>query len=700
MSKSSKKRPASPVAKPKVPTTDVLEPSPQKVSQQRPESTAPTESRQEAGSSERGFELIRFDRPTKLYIGIVAGLFIVLSLLKIHTLSVAIWNQLIPDGSDLKRGIIAGTPRQIRMDEYAVWVPNTLSNINKGYPVANETLGGENIALLGAPAKHALMIFKPFLWGHFFLGPEQAIAWQSNFCYFSVLLLSFLLFMLLTGNNFLLSVFGSVWLYLSSASQFWNGGCDTAIGMFSLLFVSGAYILFGKQKIIGTIGWGLLLAWALFSSAILVYPPYQVPLGYTFLILFVTYCLRNKSQFTFTARQLTSVGIGAGAVVLVGALFYTSYQDLKPTIDAMMHTVYPGRRSESGGTGFIANWFSDYYSWLISPDKYPKSWLNICELSHYLTFTPIIAGSLLVYFIAKRRVDWMLALLSLWILAQFSWIEYGWPKWLAEGTLMSMSPTRRTQVPMGIAEVMLAIIYLAYLHQNKLLTGFPAKALGVAVVLGYVTYTAYVNLNDSDGLFKSYQMFMPVVFFTGINALLLMNLDIKYRDAIFAGAITLFLLPNLKFNPVEVGLAPITEHALYKTVQDIDKRDPNKRWVVFGSQYISYLVTATGVNLLSGVKTLPARNIMKVLDPVAKRDSAYNRYAHTVYQTYIDGKDSVVIQQNFEDGYVVAMDPCSPRFKKLDVKYLIFDREPQAVEVRCAKLINNMGSIRIYERTD
>ena len=53
-----------------------------------------------------------------------------------------------------------------------------------------------------------------------------------------------------------------------------------------------------------------------------------------------------------------------------------------------------------------------------------------------------------------------------------------------------------------------------------------------------------------------------------------------------------------------------------------------------------------------------------------KRDSAYNRFAHTVYNSYIDGKDSVIIRKQYEDAYVVAMDPCSPRLKQLGAKYI------------------------------
>ena len=153
-------------------------------------------------------------------------------------------------------------------------------------------------------------------------------------------------------------------------------------------------------------------------------------------------------------------------------------------------------------------------------------------------------------------------------------------------------------------------------------------------------------------------------------------------------------------NPVSKGLSPITEHQLYQTVQSIHNQEPNAKWAVFGGQYVSYMVTATGVDLLSGVKYIPPRKVMNVLDPAMKRDSAYNRFAHTVYASYVDGRDSVIIQNTFEDGYTVAMDPCSPRLKQLNVKYIVFDHPTQPAETRCMKLVSTLGSLTIYRIND
>jgi len=217
-----------------------------------------------------------------------------------------------------------------------------------------------------------------------------------------------------------------------------------------------------------------------------------------------------------------------------------------------------------------------------------------------------------------------------------------------------------------------------------------------------MVYAAWSNLTDANGFYKAHQLFIPTLFFLGLNYLILPITNFLYKDLIIVVALVLFTLPNLKINPVGKGMAPIIDHTLYKKVRELHLREPKARWVVLGSQYLTYMVTATGVNQLSGVKNQPDFKTMRVLDPAAKRDSAYNRYAHTVYGSYIDPAhpDTVLIQNGFEDGYQVGIDPCSPKLKKLNVRYFIFDRVPQPVEVRCMKQVAKLGSIEIYRSND
>lgn len=698
------KRPASPAPKLAAPKPAVVTSRPVAEPVRRPAATEPTapvrESLRSAQPVEPASPLIRFDKRLNWFLGVCTGLFLLLTLANWNYSSVGMWNQIIPDGSAPQRGIVSGQPRSIRMDDYAVGIPWIMSEANRGYPLENISVGGEKSPVLTTPTRHFTVLFKPTNWGYFLFSVDRGYAWGVNLTIFFALVSLTLMLLLLTNNNFWLSIFGSVWILLSSGTQSWFYNAVHAVPGACLLFVSAAYLLYGttrRQILLASLAAG----WTFTNFALMLYPPYQVPLAYGIGLLFIGYVLNNPDWARIRTLWPLKLAGGVLALVIVGGVFWAFLRDLKPTFDAVTGTVYPGKRSEMGGTGFIANWFSEYFSWQTDDANFPKSWLNHCELSHYITFAPLILPFMAVSFGLNRRVDWALLLLGLYIVLLYVWIEIGFSEPLAKLTLLNMSPTRRTQIPFGICNVLLTVLYLSYLSRQPVRTRPTALTIaGAVAVLAFMLYAANVNVNDSDGFFRWSQLVGPVLFFTAMGALLIPTWQPTYRTALFSVPMLLFLLPNLKINPISKGLSPISENALYRTVQDIHRQEPQARWVVFGSQYISYLLTATGVELLSGVKYIPPRTIYKVLDPQMRRDSAYNRYAHTTYVPFVTGTDSVFMQNNFEDGCLIAMDPCSPRFKALGVRYVVFDKQPQPVENRCMKPVTTLGSIQIYHIND
>ncbi|UFH55438.1 hypothetical protein [Spirosoma sp. KNUC1025] len=675
---------ANPVVRPQTPPV---------VSSQRSESPKPLDGEE----TEQSSPLIRFDKRVKWTLGIFAGLFLLMVLLKWHYVSVPIWNRLLPDGSPETRGLIAGKPRQIRMDDYAVATPWVMSNANNGYPDENEAIGGLKSALLITVAKHPVAFFKFSEWGYLIFDLERGYSWGFLSGPLILLVGSFLFFLLVSRNQFWLSITGTLALLLSSGTVSWSFIPSSMIGYCCGAFVAVAYLLQSTKRSTILLASGLLI-WIAVSYALSLYPPYQVPLAYLFALLLVGYFLNERARILpLQAVPFKLIGL-VGATALAGIIVYLFKEDVQETVKAVTGTVYPGKRSEVGGTGFIANWYSEYYSWLFSDAKFPKNWLNTCEMAHYLNFAPTIIPFSIALFYVTKRIDWMVVMAAVFVLLMLIWIEVGFPKDLATISLMSMSPTRRTQIPMGIGGIILLFLYLGSLKNVKVQTpGWITTACVLATVI-FVVYTAYININDSDGLIKSYQTFLPVVFFIGMNILLVFSLNIPQRIPIFCAGILLFLLPNLKVNPLSVGLSPITENQLYKTVRAIVEKDPEARWLVNGNQYITYMITATGAKQITGVKFIPDRqHIFSVLDPQMKRDSAYNRYAHVTNQSYINGRDTVVLVNQFEDAYVIAMDPCSPRMKKLNVKYQLFDHQPQPVEVRCMSSVATLGSLTIYQ---
>lgn len=647
------------------------------------------------------FELLHFNKRVKWLTGLCIGLFLVLTLSKIHFSSIPYWNQVLPDGSDPKRGLIAGRPKGIRMDEWSAMAPFVLSQANNGFPQKNQAIGGEKPGLVVyLPIHHFITAFRPNYWGFYLFDTERSFAWNGIFYPIFGFLMVAYLFLILTRNQFWLSVLGAFWFIFSPAIAWWSFSPLTHVFSGSIILMASLYIFYARKW--QTLVWaGALFAWSVVTFALNLYPPYQVPFGYLLIFLLIGFVWRYyRKEFLFS-----QIGAKAAtfllAAVAIGAIVYAYYVDAKPTIDALANTVYPGKRSESGGTGFIANWLSEYYSgWLLNDQKFPKAWLNICELSHSVTFLPVIAVSLVIFFVKSKKIDPLLTIILVYTLILLIWIEVGFPTFLAKATLLDVSPTRRTQVPFGMANVFLAVLYLAYIRERKLLLSFNLTAALIAFVLAFMGYAAWLNLTDAEGYYKTYQLFIPTLFFIVLNYLMLPVSTFRNKEVVIASLMGLFTLPNLGVNPLSIGLSPITEHVLYKKVRELHLQDPKARWVVMGSQYITYMVTATGVNQLSGIKFVPDFETMHVFDPTMKRDSAYNRYAHTVYSSYIDGRDSTIIVNQFEDGYMVALDPCSPKLKKLDAKYFLFEKKPQPVEVRCMTQVAQLGSIEIYKRND
>ena len=642
-------------------------------------------------------ELIHFDKKVKITLFIFVATFLLFVLLKWHFISLPIWNTMLPDGSPPTRGLIAGTPRSIRMDDYAVATPMLLSNINRGFPAENESLGGLKSALLTTPSKHVINIFRSSYWGYFFLGVERGYTFAFMQGILVLLVSSFLLFLILTNNQYYLSLTGAIALWLSSGTTAWTFIPASVIG-YGCLSTLAFLLLLHEKKIKFIILYSFLLIFSTISFLLFLYPPYQVPLVYLFSLLIVGYMIQERYKlFPLPALGL-KLAILATIAGLAGWVLYLYSVDIQETIQAVTNTVYPGKRSETGGTGFIANWFSEYYSWSFSDQKFPKSWLNSCEFAHYLTFAPVIIPLSTFWFVFQRKINWILIASILFTLIMILWVEVGFPAWLAQHSLLSMVPTRRAQIPMGAGSIMLTIIYLGTIKNETIKTPTVFTGISILSVIAFMIYTAYVNINDSDGLLKAYDTLIPVIFFSAMNALLIFSLSNRFRIAVFCTGLLIFLLPNLRDNPLAIGLSPITDHELYKTIRPLVLQDPDARWMVNGNQFITYMVTATGAKQITGVKYIPDRkHIMSVLDPMAKRDSAYNRYAHVTYQSYIDGKDSVILANQYEDGYVIAMDPCSPKLKKLNVKYQLFDHAPQPAEIRCMKLIVTLGNVQLYQ---
>src|ERR1700752_2998833 len=131
--------------------------------------------------------LIVFDKKTKLFLLILLAAYFALSLLKVHTSSIANWDVVF--GKPVPQSVLLGKPRFIRMDEWMVVTPAILSQYALGMPLRNDTLGGGTIPLVwGLPVKDVSAILRPALWSYFIFDIERAFALAWNFKIFVFLI--------------------------------------------------------------------------------------------------------------------------------------------------------------------------------------------------------------------------------------------------------------------------------------------------------------------------------------------------------------------------------------------------------------------------------------------------------------------------------------------------------------------------------
>lgn len=666
-----------------------------------PESLPPDSNTHHAVSTSPEFELIRFDKKVNIFLFACAALFFLFVILKWHNSSIPWWNQVIDDGVDRNRGIIAGQPRGIRSDEWLVTSSFILSQHEKNFPVVNESLGyGKTPLVWKLPTNHITSKIRPSQWGYYFLDIERAFSWNWNFKIFPFLISCFLLLMLFTRNHFLLSLFGSFWVLLSSAIQWWSINTELlTYGCLSL--ISFIYILISTRPWTIIVN-GILLLISFHSFVLLMYPAYQVPLSYFLLALLIGFIIKNKSILKESIPVKLAFKIMTLGLVLTCLMYliYLFYVEAKDTIEVISRTVYPGERNESGGDFNFIRMFTDNFSMFMNEKNHPAVWLNICELSSFLMLSPIASLMIAIDFFRTKKTDALLFSVLIFHLIIFIWLFAGFPDFLSQLSLFKTSPANRTFFIFGFSNVIATLLYLAHHRTAFLKNNMNSKIISFIIVC-ILSYAIHYFLNKQSGFFfKDWQVWIATLVFACLNWLIIYFHSGKKYQIGFYLIVLAFIFPNIKINPLSVGLAPYFENKYFMALSDINRSDPNAGWVVFGSHIWGDFLKAAGINCFNGAQFAPPLKKLQVLDPSLENAHIYNRYAHITFMPSLEGSDEIKFSLVQTDHYAIQMDPCSPRLNQIGIKYFLFTRKPVAEEVRCMTRVHNPMGLIIYKRGD
>lgn len=397
---------------------------------------------------------------------------------KLHGLSVNEWDNYLPSQKYISNNILIGKAQGIRSDEWLVSTPYISSQIKHGFPKNNLNIGTNNVPLIihyNVPIYYFTSIFKPQNYAFFFLDEERGFSFAWNYKVFGLLISTFLLLMIFTKNNFLLSILGSLWVYLSSFNQWWFSiPLPDLIIAFNMIVIFFAYFINSKRKIeIILYPFGVIYFFINFT--LILYPPFQIPLGYLALLmmgilLFEYYKQKEHSYITL------KIVVTAISLLFLGLVFYVYYMDIKDVINIIMNTEYPGDRKFLGGGISMAKYFSGYYDFFYSSSRFPLSYGNVCESSNFFFIFPFLIPLLLVSLFKKSmNFDYKIWLLMLYIAVVSFWIFFGFGEAIAHMTLFEKVQPGRALLGIGIANILVSIIFIDWLQKKDLLLQYPIE---------------------------------------------------------------------------------------------------------------------------------------------------------------------------------------------------------------------------------
>ena len=577
-------------------------------------------------------------------------------LLRINLASLSMWSSYVNEPDS--KNIILGVARGIRSDEWLTQSSLMLGAMQgpDAYKMYNENIGQGNLNMLMmiTPVRDIASIGKPLMWGFILFGEELGFSFYWTLKIILLLLVSIEFSMKITKKDTLLTLTGGIVLALAPAIMWWLSSAiaDGYIFGMTTIVLFSYYMNNLEWDVKRKIGLAVGLLISITSFAFVLYPAFQVPFAFFMLVVMLNDFIPNLKKLTkidVIIMTLTVLGIAG----IIARYVLVCWND----IVIMMSTVYPGNRISVGGD-FSIDRFISYFANIFFP--YSKSVANPCEQSGYIY--PFIGLIILLIYNFKNikekndePVVKLIISLTLLYTIFLLWVFIGFGELFAKITLMSMVPSPRLHVVVGMIGTILTIAIIKQTNSKKIFTKAQSIIISMlVVVISYIliknsSYAGYFNFTKTE-IWSIVIFAMTYFMITGNKRAWCYSMCIV---AIIAGA---------TINPICIGLSPIKDTKISKEIQQIKSDDKDALWAGNSNITGQYLV-ANGVKTLNGVHMYPNFEWLKELDSEGKYDEVYNRFAHIHIALGKETSFSLLAP----DSYLATL--TYEDFKKLGIKY-------------------------------
>ena len=620
----------------------------------------------------------------KYGIYVFLGCALILLLLRVNFSSMRSFEMILPNNIAATDTVSIGTHRHIRSDEWLLSSIqfNDLANNNKQFVDLSN----------GVPYGLAGMVynfFSPLEWGNFFLPVSYAFSWTWIFSLMLSLYFVYRLFKIMTGSMYF-SMFAAFLITYSPGVQWWTS--PFKYGLYAAIAVL-FYDFFDTDKIKIKICCCIGLVMAITMGVATVYPAWDVPMAYMILAMLVGIYFTKKS-INIKKTDFIYIAATVGMIIFTSIYYFT---DQREFIESVSQTVYPGARFYTGGDFFrdnVAEYFTHYLVAPFTPYR-GITFLNQSEASSFLYLFPVPLLILALKWNQLKKSKVVIAL-AVFMALCFVCMIFGMSDFIAKYTMMSYSLSKRIMTLIGYASFILLLLEIYYINPIKSLKdlrlNFWIKTVilnsGVVGFLAF-TYYKYPIIHNDIGR-KRFAL-------VGFGLILLANLMMLGRKKMFiALMVAVTFISGVAVNPVNFGVAPMTNTHFARQIRQIDEQDSGV-WLALGNFILPKYVFAQGVDCINSLNYPPKLDMFRAVDPDGEHEDVYNRYGHmianlTTEETKLElaWLDQILIELNIDD------------LHKWDVKYLAaqYDIEIESDTLSLSLVsFDELDGIRIYKVT-
>lgn len=536
--------------------------------------------------------------------------------------------------------------RGVRNDELKVATPWIIAQVNHqpAFPIINSNIGleGQNMLVAGSgiPVKHLSLISKPSTWGFFFLDLRRALSWSWFFPIFAGLLSLWWLFSLLLPGQSLLSFFLSLLFLFSAYVTVWSMG-PIGVVFFPSLGLCLSILILRQKKYFLLPLYGLFLGISIAGFALILYPPWQIPLAYLYIAIFIGIFLRDRLYFLINTKKILTFLL---AFIVAGIILWYWWIDAKEAIEILTNTVYPGKRIDCGG-GMSIPWLLRGFTNITS--IYSTDISNQCEIaSFYYLFLPLFVAVCIKIIRGTKEICCTLIPIGLFMIFCLIFMFFGIPEFVAKYTLLFMATAGRADLALGLSYFLLCGIVLSKQDPNY----NSSKAYTLLACIFSLIWTCivcYAIFSLQTGAFAGLKIVVGVLvlIITFLNGLWLIMHKTRYFLVV---SLALGLCTVIYFNPLSIATnrLEIKEDIRNILSNSENQKNPYKRVLFLGNDSIPAALYAAGIPNVTGDFMYPQMKFWEQFDPKGKYLYIYNRYQQLYF---------TLGEANNHDGFIIFL---------------------------------------------